>query len=312
MLQQTTVKAVIAYYERFLTHYPTVQDLAAAPQDDVLHLWAGLGYYARARNLHACAKCVAELGQFPDTVEDLLKLPGIGAYTARAIAAIAFGRPVVPVDGNVERVTSRLFAIEDPLPSSRALLARQAATLNQSSDAQARPSDFAQALFDLGATICTPRNPSCLTCPWRPSCQGHAKGIAASLPRKVPKQARPTRYGVHFIVRDETGHVLMRKRPEKGLLGNMDEFPGTEWRATPWTEQDALAHAPVLGSWTACGGVTHVFTHFTLRLMIYAITLPAGHNAGIDPTFGAFRSTERAALPGVMKKCLALADLETR
>ncbi|MFT9448680.1 A/G-specific adenine glycosylase [Gluconobacter japonicus] len=314
MLQQTTVKAVIAYYERFLTHYPTVQDLAAAPQEDVLRLWAGLGYYARARNLHACAKRVAELGQFPDTVDELLKLPGIGAYTARAIAAIAFGRPVVPVDGNVERVTSRLFAIEDPLPASRPLLARQAALLNQAQDAQQRPSDFAQALFDLGATLCTPRNPSCLTCPWRPACQGHADGIAATLPRKAPKQAKPTRYGTHFVLQDASGHMLIRTRPEKGLLGGMDEFPGTDWLATPWDEKDALAMAPVLGPWTACGEVIHVFTHFTLRLMIYAAALPAGHNAGIDPSFGTFRSTKRAALPGVMKKCLALAvaDLETR
>ncbi len=314
MLQQTTVKAVIAYYERFLTHYPTVQDLAAAPQEDVLYLWAGLGYYARARNLHACAKRVAELGQFPDTVEDLLKLPGVGAYTARAIAAIAFGRPVVPVDGNVERVTSRLFALEDPLPASRPLLARQAALLNQSAEAQKRPSDFAQALFDLGATVCTPRNPSCLTCPWRPSCLGHTKGIASTLPRKAPKQARPTRYGVHFVLLDTNGQVLMRTRPEKGLLGGMDEFPGTEWREAPWAEADAMNHAPSLGPWSQRGEVTHVFTHFTLRLMVYVKTLPAGHNAGIDPSFGAFRSTTRAALPGVMKKCLALAvtDMEKK
>ncbi|GEM16555.1 A/G-specific adenine glycosylase [Gluconobacter oxydans] len=306
MLQQTTVKAVIAYYERFLTHYPTVQDLAAAPLEDVLHLWAGLGYYARARNLHACAKRVSERGGFPDTVEELLTLPGIGAYTARAIATIAFGRPVVPVDGNVERVTARLNAIEDPLPASRPLLARQAALLNDDPVAQSRPSDFAQALFDLGATICTPRSPACLTCPWQTSCIAHARGIAAQLPAKQPKQARPTRYGAHFLLHDNDGQILLRTRPPTGLLGSMDELPGTDWRSTPWTDEEALTHAPCLTHWVRRGEIRHVFTHFTLYLTVYEACLPQGHNAGIDSSFGTFRSAKRAALPGVMKKCLAL------
>nr|WP_240775355.1 hypothetical protein [Neokomagataea tanensis] len=167
MLQQTTVQAVIPYFERFLTDYPTVQALASAPLEDVLQRWAGLGYYARARNLHACAQKIAARGSFPETVEELQALPGIGAYTARAVAAIAFGVPVIPVDGNVERVTARLFAVEDPIPGARPQLHRQAATLNHDPIAQKRPSDFAQALFDLGSSICTPRNPTCLPCPWR-------------------------------------------------------------------------------------------------------------------------------------------------
>ncbi|EHH67751.1 A/G-specific adenine glycosylase [Gluconobacter morbifer] len=308
MLQQTTVKAVIDYYNRFLTHYPTVQGLANAPLEDVLHLWAGLGYYARARNLHACARRASELGGFPETVDALLTLPGIGAYTARAIAAIAFGQPVVPVDGNVERVTARLYAMEDPLPASRSRIAQQAAHLNADAEAQARPSDFAQALFDLGATICTPRAPSCLTCPWRTSCIGQSRGIAASLPVKAPKQARPVRYGAHFVLRDGKGNVLLRQRPPKGLLGGMDECPGTEWRSTRWAEEDALSHAPFLTQWQDRGTVTHVFTHFTLHLTVYEATLPAGHNAGINQSFGTFRPAERAALSGVMKKCLLRAD----
>ncbi|MFC3956635.1 A/G-specific adenine glycosylase [Gluconobacter wancherniae] len=311
MLQQTTVRAVISYYERFLSHYPTVQDLAAAPLEDVLHLWAGLGYYARARNLHACARRVTEMGGFPQTLAELLTLPGIGAYTARAIAAIAFGVPVVPVDGNVERVTARLYSIEDPLPASRPLLAKHAARLNTDQEAQDRPSDFAQALFDLGATICTPRNPSCLTCPWQKKCMGLKNGVAANLPLKTPKQAKPVRYGVHFLLHDHNQNILLRTRPPKGLLGGMDEIPGTEWRSERWSPAEALAAAPALVNWVARGEIKHVFTHFTLYLMVYEATLPANHNAGIDPSFGAFRTTKRAALPGVMQKCLSLAAPET-
>ncbi|MBR0558913.1 A/G-specific adenine glycosylase [Neokomagataea anthophila] len=306
MLQQTTVQAVIPYFERFFTDYPTVQALAAAPLEDVLQRWAGLGYYARARNLHACAQKVTERGGFPQTVDELQTLPGIGAYTARAVAAIAFGVPVVPVDGNVERVTSRLFAVEDPIPGARPQLHRHAATLNDDPIAKTRPSDFAQALFDLGSSICTPRNPTCLPCPWRTPCKAQAQGIAASLPKRAPKAVRPTRYGAHFIITDHQGQFLLRQRPAKGLLGGMDEFPGTEWRSSPWSEEEALNQAPALLSWTLCGEVTHIFSHFTLKVTVYGTRLLQNRNQTIDTDYGSFRPLKSAALPGIMSKCLAL------
>ena len=226
MLQQTTVGAVIPYYERFLARFPTVQALAAAPEDAVMSAWAGLGYYARARNLQACARTVTALGGvFPSTLEGLQALPGIGPYTARAVAAIALGVPTVPVDGNVERVTSRLFAIETPLPAAKPAMAAAAARLGQDKAAQARASDFAQALFDLGATICT-RAPACALCPWAKPCLARAAGIADSLPRKAPKKTRPVRHGAQFWLTDASGQVLLRRRPPKGLLGGMTELPG--------------------------------------------------------------------------------------
>lgn len=306
MLQQTTVQTVAPYYKRFLERFPAITDLADAAQDDVLRLWAGLGYYARARNLHACARRVAEMGGFPSHVDDLLKLPGIGAYTARAIASIAFNRPVVPVDGNVERVTARLFNIPDPLPKSRPLLARYAATLNTDHAAQQHPSDFAQALFDLGATICTPRQPSCLTCPWRDACQGNAAGQAAALPRRAPKKPRPTRYGVHFRLITPEGEVLLRQRPSHGLLGGTDELPGTPWTENPWELSEALTHAPLTRDWHYCGQIRHIFSHFTLYIDVYEHYLSARPGNGIDPTFGTFRSSEEAALSGAMVKCLQI------
>lgn len=307
MLQQTTVQAVIPYFERFLTDYPTVTALAAAPLEDVLQRWAGLGYYARARNLHACAQKVAERGgAFPDTVDALQALPGIGAYTARAVAAIAFGVPVIPVDGNVERVTARLFAIEDPIPSARPHIHRQAATLNDDPVAQTRPSDFAQALFDLGSGICTPRNPACLPCPWRSPCQAQAKGLTTTLPKRAPKTARPTRYGAHFILFNHEGMALLRQRAPTGLLGGMDEFPGTDWRSTPWSTDEALAEAPALQNWTYVGEITHIFSHFTLKVMVYGTRLTQNRNDAIDAQYGYFRPISKAALPGVMTKCLTL------
>ncbi len=199
MLQQTTVAAVIPYFERFLVRFPTVEALAAAEDEAVMAEWAGLGYYARARNLLACARQVAALGGFPRTEHGLRALPGIGVYTAAAVAAIAFGVPVVPVDGNVERVASRLFAIADPLPGAKPAIAAAAVQLGLDPAARARPSDFAQALFDLGATLCSSTSPACALCPLREDCQGHRAGIAAGLPRKAPKQRRPQRFGAHFL-----------------------------------------------------------------------------------------------------------------
>ena len=304
MLQQTTVAAVIPYFERFLARFPTVAALAAAEEGAVMAAWAGLGYYARARNLHACAKVVAAAdGIFPDSIEGLRALPGIGLYTANAVAAIAFGRPVVPVDGNVERITARLFAIETPLPASKPELAAAAATLNADAAARARPSDFCQALFDLGATICTPR-PACGICPWADGCVARRAGIAESLPRKTAKAARPVRHGAHFFLRDADGQVLLRRRPPTGLLGGMTELPGTVWRDTPFAAHEATLAAPMHAPWQQAGKVRHVFTHFELFLDVYAATVPAIAADGfLRPTC----VLPDEALPSVMQKCVRVA-----
>ncbi len=307
MLQQTTVKAVGPYYHRFLEKFPTVQALAAADRDAVLSAWAGLGYYSRARNLHACAQQVVALGGFPQDVAGLRALPGVGAYTAAAVAAIAFGVPVVPVDGNVERITARLFAVEEPLPASRKTLAALAEGLNGCREAQARPSDFAQALFDLGASLCSPRSPACGLCPWRENCAAQKAGLAATLPRKIPKVARPVRYGAHFLAIDAAEQVLLRKRPETGLLAAMTELPGTDWRSDPWPEQEALTQAPFKASWLACGVVRHVFTHFTLEVTVYAVRTGHFSNQAVQAGFLAPVGTLAAlSLPSVMLKCIKL------
>jgi len=287
MLQQTTVAAILPRFARFLERFPSVDALAQAPVEAVMAEWAGLGYYARARNMHACAQAVAAAGGFPRTVEGLRALPGIGAYTAAAVAAIAFGVPVVPVDGNVERVAARVFAVEEPLPGARLRLARLAARLGEDAAARARPSDFAQALFDLGATICTPRAPACALCSWRDPCEARQRGLAGMLPRKVPKPERPVRYGAHFWLEDETGTVLLQRRPPRGLLGGTLALPGTEWRAQPWSEGDALAAAPARAPWRLAGRAEHGFTHFTLRADVYAArvpALPAGGERGLAGT----------------------------
>ena len=307
MLQQTVVNTVIPYYHRFLTLFPTVEAMAAAPDEAVLKAWAGLGYYARARNLHACARAVARLGGFPDDADGLRALPGIGAYTAAAIAAIAFGRPLVPVDGNVERVASRVFAIDAPLPGSRRAIAAAAATLNREPAAQARASDFAQALFDLGATICTPRRPACALCPWMAGCAARAQGIAAGLPVKAAKPERPHRFGAVFLLTDANGCVLLQRRPPTGLLGGMTELPGTEWRLEPWSEPEVLAHAPVQTGWRRLGSVLHVFTHFALTLEVYAGSVDAVPAARLRQGFlSAPDALAGEALPSLMRKCLAL------
>lgn len=217
MLQQTTVAAVKSYFEAFTARWPTVMDLAAASTDDVMRAWAGLGYYSRARNLKACADAVAGVheGRFPDTEEGLRALPGVGAYTAAAIAAIAFDRPAAVVDGNIERVITRIAAIETPLPQAKPLVRAVVADLTPTD----RPGDFAQAMMDLGATLCTPKRPACSLCPWRPSCAAHAAGTETTFPRKAAKKERPTRYGTAFVAIRPDGAVLVRRRPEKGLLG---------------------------------------------------------------------------------------------
>ncbi len=310
MLQQTTVAAVAPYYERFLARFPDIRALAAAPEEAVMQAWAGLGYYARARNLHACARAVAALGAFPDTLEGLRALPGIGPYTAAAIGAIAFGIPVVPIDGNVERVAARVAAIAEKLPAAKPAIAAAAASLGADPAARARPSDFAQALFDLGATICTPTAPACALCPWRPGCAGHRAGIAERLPVKAAKALRPLRYGVHFWLTDEAGRVLLRRRPPSGLLGGMTELPGTAWRAEPWSREEALALAPAPAAWRAAGEVRHGLTHFELRITLYAARVTA-----IKMGDGFLRDAaalEAEALPSVMRKCVALQVAQAR
>ena len=303
MLQQTTVAAVIPYYERFLRRFPTIEALAAAEEDAVMQAWAGLGYYARARNLHACARQVAVLGGFPRDVAGLRALPGIGAYTASAMASIAFGTPAVPVDGNVERVAARVFAIATPLPAARPAIAAAAARLGTDPAAQARPADFTQALFDLGATICTPRAPACALCPWREPCTGRAQGIADVLPRKTPRAARPQRFGAVFWLEDAAGQVLLRRRPPHGLLGGMLELPGTPWRSEPWAEAEALGHVPQAARWRLAGQARHGFTHFALALDVYAARVDAVAAGGL---LRDARALDGEALPGVMRRCIAV------
>ena len=304
MLQQTTVAAVGPYFRRFLERFPTVDALAAAPVDTVMEAWAGLGYYARARNLHACAKAVTALGAFPRDVAGLRALPGVGAYTAAAVASIAFGVPVVPVDGNVERVTARLFAIDTPLPAARPLVAAAAARLGSDRDAAARPSDFTQALFDLGATVCTPRNPACALCPWRDPCLGRQGGDPARLPVKASKRARPVRFGAVFWVLDAGGCVLLRRRAASGLLGGMLELPGTAWVDAPWPRAEALAAAPQPAAWQFLGQAVHGFTHFELRLDVYGASVARIEASGL---LQPLETLDSAALPTVMRRCAEMA-----
>jgi A/G-specific adenine glycosylase len=305
MLQQTTVAAVGDYYRKFIARWPTVMDLAAARRDDVLKAWAGLGYYARARNLHACAQIVAtELGgRFPDSEEGLRALPGIGPYTAGAIAAIAFDRPKAAIDGNVERVMSRLLAIETPLPESKPRIRET----TQAIVPARRPGDFAQALMDLGATICTPRAPNCLICPWAEHCAARRLGIQEVLPRKKVKAPVPIRYGTAFWIERQDGAVLLRRRPEKGLLGGMMEIPSTPWLGSKL--RDAGVHAPIKTTWRKLSEtVEHTFTHFHLELAI----LGAETVSGETPDDGEYRWVARddladEALPTVMRKVVAAA-----
>lgn len=265
MLQQTTVAAATGYFEAFSARWPDVHALASAPIEEVLAAWAGLGYYARARNLHKCAVVVsARGGRFPDTEDGLRELPGIGPYTAAAISAIAFDRQAVVVDGNVERVMARVHAVEDPMPGAKAKLTSHAAELAPA----VRPGDYAQAVMDLGATVCTPRSPKCLVCPWRPGCRGHASGIAETLPRKATKQAKPIRYGIVWVVTDNNGRILTVRRPDRGLLGGMLAIPSSDW-----VEGQPEDNPPINATWAAMGEVRHTFTHFHLRLVVRSSTV---------------------------------------
>jgi A/G-specific adenine glycosylase len=303
MLQQTTVKAVAPYYQRFLTRWPTVSDLGAAKLEEVLKYWAGLGYYARARNLHACARYVLERhsGTFPGTEEDLLALPGIGPYTAAAIAAIAFDRPASPVDGNIERVIARLFAIEEPLPGSKPRIKALAQTLTPES----RPGDFAQAMMDLGATICTPKKPACALCPWSEPCLARRRGDQDTFPRKTPKAEGKLRHGAAFVVTRTDGALLARTRPDKGLLAKMTEVPTTEW-SHRFEEETALTHAPLQAKWQRTTGVVrHVFTHFPLELAVYRARVAKGTRAPKGMRWIARTDIEGEAFPNLFRKVIA-------
>jgi A/G-specific adenine glycosylase len=266
MLQQTTVPHATPYFLTFTRRWPTVSDLAAAPDAEVMFAWAGLGYYARARNLLACARAVAldHCGVFPDTEEGLRALPGVGAYTAAAVAAIAFDREANVVDGNVERVMSRLFAVEAPMPDSKPELKRLAGTLVTAE----RPGDWAQALMDLGATVCRPKSPLCDRCPVSAFCAALARGDQETFPRKTKKADRPRRYGVAYLL-TRGGEVALVRRLPKGLLGGMLALPTSEWRDRPWADDEAIAAAPVVADWHDAGEIEHVFTHFALTLRVF-------------------------------------------
>jgi len=309
MLQQTTVKAVAPYYARFLARFPSVERLARAPLDDVLRAWAGLGYYARARNLHACAQAVTARhgGRFPDSEAALADLPGIGPYTAAAIAAIAFDRPAAPVDGNVERVIARLFAVEDLMPSAKPTIRALAAELTPAR----RPGDFAQAMMDLGATLCTPKKPACALCPWREPCAARARGDAETFPRKAEKRAGRLRRGAAFVVVRADGRLLVRTRPAKGLLGGMTEVPTSDW-THDFDAADALAAAPRLAGarWRRVPGVvTHVFTHFPLELTVHTARVGASAKPLAGTRWVALADIADEALPNVMRKVVAHAGV---
>ena len=284
MLQQTTIAAVDGYFRRFVARWPTVQDLARAELDQVLHAWQGLGYYARARNLHRCARTVSGEfgGKFPDNEDDLRALPGIGPYTAAAIMAIAFGKRAVAVDGNVERVMARLYAVEMPLPQAKPALYEFAAALTPDRHA----GDYVQAVMELGQTVCVPKNPSCLICPWHDGCRARAKGIEHSLPRRAPKAERPLRHALAYWVEREDGAVLLRRRPENGLLGGMMEFPSepplkARWRRLP-------------------GRVEHGFTHFQLEIEVLVARIANG--TACEGIWCPVDRLHEHALPTVMKK----------
>jgi A/G-specific adenine glycosylase len=323
MLQQTGVKTVGPYFLKFLARWPDVDALGRASLDDVLRMWAGLGYYSRARNLHACAVAVRRDhgGAFPETEEALRALPGIGPYTASAIAAIAFGRRTMPVDGNIERVVSRLFAVEEPLPQAKPLIQQMAMTLlgpgetnprardekSRAGDAESRAGDSAQALMDLGSSICTPKKPACALCPLNDDCVARARGDQETFPRKAPKKTGALRRGAAFVV-TRGDELLVRSRPEKGLLGGMTEVPTSHWLDAQ-DDKAALRQAPVLKGITRwhrkAGVVTHVFTHFPLELVIYTAAVAARTRAPVDMRWVPIATLKDEALPNVMRKVIA-------
>jgi A/G-specific adenine glycosylase len=309
MLQQTTVKAVAPYYARFLARWPDLEALAAASLEEVLAAWAGLGYYARARNLHACARALIERhgGEFPPSESALRELPGIGAYTAAAVTAIAFNQATTPIDGNIERVVARLYAVATPLPAGKAEIARHARALTPAE----RAGDFAQALMDLGATICTPKKPACALCPWNGACVARARGEAELFPRRAAKREGELRRGAAFVARRADDRLLLRTRPARGLLGGMTEVPTTAW-AADFDDGTALAEAPRFGGlqnharWRKTAGVVrHIFTHFPLELTVYRTELPREAAAPAGMRWIAIAQLGDEALPSLMRKVVA-------
>ncbi|WP_312160107.1 A/G-specific adenine glycosylase [Phenylobacterium sp.] len=302
MLQQTTVPHAAPYFLKFTRRWPSVRDLAAEEDGEVMAAWAGLGYYARARNLLACARAVARDhgGVFPDSEEGLRALPGLGPYTAAAVGAIAFDLPTNVVDGNVERVMARLFAVETPLPDGKAELKALAGSLVRDH----RPGDWAQALMDLGATVCRPKAPLCDRCPLTEVCAGLAGGEPETYPRKLAKAARPHRNGVAYIL-TRGNEVALVRRPPKGLLGGMLALPTSDWRAVGWTDEEAAAVAPAPADWRAVGEVEHVFTHFSLTLRLLraegdAEGLIWTPRAGLDALPSVFLKAARAGLSNLL------------
>lgn len=308
MLQQTVVKTVIPYFKTFIHLWPTLEDLANAELEDIRRAWAGLGYYSRAKNMHLCAQIIMEKyeGRFPVFAEELETLPGIGPYTAAAIAAIAFDETATPVDGNIERVIARQFAVEEPLPAAKPKLKSLATSLTP----PRRAGDYAQALMDLGATICSPKKPSCLLCPISETCDGYMNGTAALLPYRAEKKPKPTRYGTAFFALREDGKVLLRQRREGGLLGGMTEVPSSEWREENSDLKQDLKSPPLRGNWLRLPGiVTHTFTHFHLELIVYQLLVPKNANltlfADADRCSWIHRDKlNDEALPSVMKKII--------
>ena len=319
MLQQTGDKTVGPYFAKFLARWPDVTALGSASLDDVLRMWAGLGYYSRARNLHACAGAVVRHhgAVFPDTEEGLRGLPGIGPYTAAAIAAIAFGRRTMPVDGNIERVVSRLYAVDQPLPQAKALIRKLAGTLlgeastgdekSRAGDEESRAGDIAQALMDLGSSICTPKRPACALCPLNDNCAARVRGDPETFPRKLPKKSGELRSGAAFVVR-RGDELLLRSRPEKGLLGGMTEVPTSRWLVAQ-DDDAALSQAPALKHMTRwhrkAGVVSHVFTHFPLQLVVYTAAVPLRSRAPEGMRWVSIAALKEEALPNVMRKVIA-------
>lgn len=308
MLQQTSVAAVRDYYAAFLRRWPTVQVLAAAPLHDVLSAWAGLGYYARARNLHACAKKIVDehQGLFPQTEAGLRALPGIGDYTAAAIAAIAYDQPCNVVDGNVERVMARLHTVEEALPKAKPTLKALAANYV----APARAADWPQALMDLGSLICRPKNPNCPACPLLRFCAAGKMPNPDHYPLRATKTAKPVRYGAAFVLMRDNA-VLLRRRPPKGLLGAMSEVPGTPWTGARVTAEQLSKDWPLPADWRKASNIEHIFTHFALKLDVYVADAPKSFAINEDQAgqqwWAQLDALDREALPSVMRKVLASA-----
>jgi len=301
MMQQTTIAHGTPYWEKFLKRFPSVFDLAGADRDEIMAMWAGLGYYARARNLHKCAQIIRDEfgGEFPPSEKALLKLPGIGPYTAATIAAICFNEATNIVDGNVERVISRVYAESAPLPKSKRLLRELAAPI---ADPE-RPGDYGQALMDLGGTVCTPQTPDCAICPWQFACKAYADGNPDFYPQKIKKN-QPIRYGAAFALICD-GSILLRRRPDNGLLGGMLELPGTPWEDK--LTDNPLVFAPLDRNWERCNVVKHVFTHFDLRLEVYRAEISTPNLVGSDEYWVPLDDLMAFAIPTLTKKAILLA-----